>query len=142
MVEALNREDFMKVIKTPFSFAGGKTEVTKDTVTIINQKIESILNTPKFSRILHPLYGSNIAMLINEYPSEIILLDAKVEALMDLEENLSGATVLDMRFDVSSITSSDPILNVYLTYRLPIGTILGSTVKIAIPGIVTEDTIV
>jgi hypothetical protein len=132
----------MKTLKTPFSFVGGKTEVTKDTVTIINQKIESILNTPKFSRILHPLYGSSISMLINEYPSEILLLDAKVEALMDLGENLSGATILDMRFDTSSITSSDPILNVYITYRLPIGTILGSTIKIAIPGIVTEDTIV
>jgi len=132
----------MKTLKTPFSFVGGKTEVTKDTVTIINQKIESILNTPKFSRILHPLYGSSISMLINEYPSEIVLLDAKVEALMDLGENLSGATILDMRFDTSSITSSDPILNVYLTYRLPIGTIIGSTLKIAIPGIVTEDTIV
>jgi hypothetical protein len=132
----------MKTLKTPFSFVGGKTEVTKDTVTIINQKIESILNTPKFSRILHPLYGSSISMLINEYPSEIVLLDAKVEALMDLGENLSGATILDMRFDTSSITSSDPILNVYITYRLPIGTILGSTIKIAIPGIVTEDTIV
>ena len=132
----------MKTLKTPFSFVGGKTEVTKDTVTIINQKIESILNTPKFSRILHPLYGSSISMLINEYPSEIVLLDAKVETLMDLGENLSGATILDMRFDTSSITSSDPILNVYLTYRLPIGTIIGSTLKIAIPGIVTEDTIV
>ena len=132
----------MKTLKTPFSFVGGKTEVTKDTVTIINQKIESILNTPKFSRILHPLYGSSVSMLINEYPSEIVLLDAKVEALMDLGENLSGATILDMRFDTSSITSSDPILNVYITYRLPIGTILGSTIKIAIPGIVTEDTIV
>lgn len=132
----------MKTLKTPFSFVGGKTEVTKDTVTIINQKIESILNTPKFSRILHPLYGSSVSMLINEYPSEIVLLDAKVEALMDLGENLSGATILDMRFDTSSITSSDPILNVYLTYRLPIGTIIGSTLKIAIPGIVTEDTIV
>ena len=61
---------------------------------------------------------------------------------MDLGENLSGATILDMRFDTSSITSSDPILNVYITYRLPIGTILGSIIKIAIPGIVTEDTIV
>ena len=131
----------MKTLKTPFSFVGGKTEVTKDTVTIINQKIESILNTPKFSRILHPLYGSSISMLINEYPSELVLLDAKVEALMDLGENLSGATILDMRFDTSSITSSDPILNVYITYRLPIGTILGSIIKIAIPGIVTEDTI-
>lgn len=132
----------MKTLKTPFSFVGGKTEVTKDTVTIINQKIESILNTPKFSRILHPLYGSSVSMLINEYPSEIVLLDAKVEALMDLGDNLSGATIMDMRFDTSSITSSDPILNVYLTYRLPIGTIIGSTIKIAIPGIVTEDTIV
>ena len=56
----------MKTLKTPFSFVGGKTEVTKDTVTIINQKIESILNTPKFSRILHLLYGSSVSMLINE----------------------------------------------------------------------------
>ena len=132
----------MKALKTPFSFVGGKPSVTKDISTIINQKIESILNTPKFSRILHPSYGSNIQMLINEYPSDIVLLDAKVETLMDLGDNLSGATVLDMSFDTSSITSYDPIINVYLTYRLPIGTILGSTIKIAIPGIVTEDTIV
>jgi hypothetical protein len=132
----------MKAIKTPFRFVGGKTEVTRDTITVINQKIENILNTPKFSRILNPLYGSSITKLINEYPSELMLLDAKVESLMDLNDNLSGATILDMQFDTASITSSDPILNVYLSYRLPIGTILGSTVKIAIPGIVTEDTIV
>jgi hypothetical protein len=132
----------MQSIKTPFSFVGGRTASTTNIGTIVNQKIENVLNTPKLSRILNPSYGSYITKLINEYPSDLILLDAKVEALMDLGEGISGAIPLDMAFDISTFTSSDPTINVYVSYRLPIGTILGSTIKIAIPGIVTEDTIV
>lgn len=132
----------MKSIKTPFSFVGGKTASTSDIGTITNQKIENVLNTPKLSRILNPSYGSSITKLINEYPSDIILFDAKVETLMDLGDGISNATVLDMSFDTSSTSSENPVINVYISYRLPIGTILGGTVKIAIPGIVTEDTIV
>jgi hypothetical protein len=132
----------MKVIKTPFSFVGGKTQTTSDIGTIVNQKIENVLNTLKSDRILHPSYGSTITKLINEIPDELILMDAKVEALMDLKDSISNVSILDMRFDTESLTSEDPTLNVYLSYRLPIGTILGGKVKIAIPGIVTEDTIV
>jgi hypothetical protein len=132
----------MKVIKTPFSFVGGKTNSTNEVATIINQKIENVLNTVKSSRILNPSYGSSITKLINEYPDELILMDAKVEALSDLGDTISNATMLDMRFDTNSLSAEDPTLNVYISYRLPIGTILGGKVKIAIPGIVTEDTIV
>lgn len=132
----------MKAIKIPFSFVGGKTNSTSQTSTIVNQKIENVLNTVKSSRILNPTYGSSITKLINEYPDELTLMDAKVEAISDLSDGISNVTILDMRFDADSLSAEDPALNVYLSYRLPIGTILGGKVKIAIPGIVTEDTIV
>ena len=38
--------------------------------------------------------------------------------------------------------SIDPTLNVYITYRLPLGVTQRSNIKIAIPGLITEDTIV
>jgi hypothetical protein len=132
----------MKVIKTPFSFVGGKVLATKDVANIINQKIENVLNTQKLERILNPGYGSTIASLINEIPDELMLVDAKIDALMDLEDGIKNATILDMWFDASSITSIDPTLNVYITYRLPLGVTQRSNIKIAIPGLVTEDTIV
>jgi hypothetical protein len=47
-----------------------------------------------------------------------------------------------MWFDASSITNSDPTLNVYVTYRLPLGVVQRSNIKIAVPGLITEDTIV
>jgi hypothetical protein len=132
----------MKVIKTPFSFVGGKVLATKDVANIINQKIENVLNTQKLERILNPGYGSTIAALINEIPDELMLVDAKIDALMDLEDGIKNATILDMWFDASSITSTDPTLNVYITYRLPLGVTQRSNIKIAIPGLITEDTIV
>jgi hypothetical protein len=132
----------MTSIKTPFTFVGGKVAATKDVATVINQKIENVLNTQKLERILNPSYGSTVASLINEIPDELMLVDAKIDALMDLEDGIKNATILDMWFDASSITSSDPTLNVYVTYRLPLGVVQRSNIKIAVPGLITEDTIV
>jgi hypothetical protein len=132
----------MKAIKTPFTFVGGKVSATKDISTTINQKIENVLNTQKLERILNPGYGSTIAVLINEIPDELMLLDAKIDALMDLADGIKNATILDMWFDSSSITSVDPTLNVYVTYSLPLGVVQRSNIKIAVPGLITEDTIV
>jgi phage baseplate assembly protein W len=142
MVELLDWENFMKSIQIPFSFVGGKTSETTNISKIINQKIENVLNTQKLERILHPGYGSTIISLINEVPDELMLVDAKVDALMDLEDGITNATILDMVFDASSITSADPTLNVYVTYSLPLGVVQRSNLKIAIPGLITEDTIV
>lgn len=132
----------MKAIQIPFSFISGKTSETTNISKIINQKIENVLNTQKLERILHPSYGSTITSLIDEIPDELMLVDAKVDALMDLEDGIKNATILDMVFDASSITGDDPTLNVYITYRLPLGVVQMSSLKIAIPGLITEDTIV
>lgn len=130
----------MKAISVPFSIAGGKVSSTTNISKIVNQKIENILNTSKFERILNPGYGSTIKELINEYPTELILMDAKVDAMFDLSDSISNATILDMAFDTSSITSADPTLNVYVTYKLPLGSVQTGKLKIAIPGLTTEDT--
>ena len=130
----------MKNIQTPFSISGGRVTTTTNISKIINQKVENVLNTSKYERILNPRYGSTIKDLIDEFPTDLMLMDAKVDALFDLSDSISNATILDMVFDTESITSADPTLNVYITYRLPIGSIQSGQIKIAIPGLTTEDT--
>ena len=132
----------MKSIKIPFSFVGGKINSTRDEGVIANQKIESVLTTMRGERILNQSFGSDIKLLVNDTPNEIILADAKIEAIYDLKSQVSGAQIIDMNFDLDSLTSDDPTLNVYVTYKLPLGNYRTGRVKLAVPGLITEDTIV
>lgn len=132
----------MKSIKIPFSFVGGKVNSTMDEGTIANQKIEAVLTTMRGERILNQTFGSDIKLLVNDTPNEIILADAKIEAIYDLKGQVSGAQIIDMNFDLDSLTSDDPTLNVYVTYKLPLGNYRTGRVKLAVPGLITEDTIV
>lgn len=132
----------MKSIKIPFSFVGGKINSTRDEGVIANQKIESVLTTMRGERILNQSFGSDIKLLVNDTPNEIILADAKIEAMYDLKGQVSGAQIIDMNFDLDSLTSDDPTLNVYVTYKLPLGNYKTGRVKLAVPGLITEDTIV
>ena len=132
----------MKSIKIPFSFVGGKVNSTTDEGSIANQKIESVLTTMRGERILNQSFGSDIKLLVNDTPNEIILADAKIEAMYDLKSQVSGAQIIDMNFDLDSLTSDDPTLNVYVTYKLPLGNYRTGRVKLAVPGLITEDTIV
>jgi hypothetical protein len=132
----------MKSIKIPFSFIGGKVNATTDESSIANQKIESVLTTSRGERILNQTFGSDIKKLVNEIPTDSILADAKIESMYDLKSQVSGVQIIDMNFDLDSLTSDDPTLNVYVTYKLPLGTFKTGRVKLAVPGIITEDTIV
>lgn len=132
----------MKSIKIPFSFVGGKVNATADEAVIANQKIESVLTTSRGERLLHQTFGSDIKMLVNEVPSDSILADAKIESMYDLKSQISGVQIVDMNFDLDPLTNDDPTLNIYVSYKLPLGTFRTGRVKIAVPGIITEDTIV
>ena len=130
----------MKTIKTPFQFIGGSIGSTSDPNTIARQKISDVLQTTNFERVLRPSYGSNIKYLVNDSMGEAELADIRVEAIQDLGEYISTFSIVDVQFDTSSVYTGDSTLNLYVSYKLPLGVVSTSNVQIAISGLITEDT--
>lgn len=130
----------MKTIKTPFQFIGGSIGSTSDPTTIAKQKIADVLQTTNYERVLRPNYGSTIKYLVHDVMEEAELADIRVEAVQDLAEYISTFSIVDVQFDTSSVATGDSTLNLYVSYRLPLGVVSTSSVQIAISGLITEDT--
>lgn len=130
----------MKSIKTPFTFSGGKVETTSNQDVIARQKISDVLLTSNYERVLRPRYGANMYSLVHQLADENDIADVKVEAMFDLADNISTLSVIDIQFDTGSVTTDDPTLNVNVLYKLPLGTLSTTSISIAVPGLITEDT--
>jgi len=130
----------MKSIKTPFTFSGGKVETTVNQDVIARQKISDVLLTSNYERVLRPRYGANMYSLVHQVVDENDIADVKVEAMFDLADNISTLSVIDIQFDTGSVATNDPTLNVNVLYKLPLGTLSSTSIRIAVPGLITEDT--
>jgi len=91
----------MKAISIPFRFENGSVASTEDNSTIAKQRIIDVLATSKYERVMRPEYGAGISSLLFEPLDPLLLSDYKVDALADLNENVSNAKILDMSFQTS-----------------------------------------
>jgi phage baseplate assembly protein W len=91
----------MKAISIPFRFENGKVASTEDNAVIAKQRIIDVLATSKYERVMRPEYGAGVSSLLFEPLDPLILADYKVDALSEINDNVSNAKVLDIAFQTS-----------------------------------------
>lgn len=131
----------MKSIKMPFSFDNGRVSVTRDQKVIAEQKIANVLVTEKLERTGIPTYGSGLINMVHEINDPLVFSDYKTDAVMDLKDNISTASISNMYINNNKLAQEDKnVMMVYVEYRLPLGVTQLASIKVAYPGDITEDT--
>lgn len=134
----------MKAIRVPFSLEGGGVSETSDPSRIAEQKIVNTMVTNNGERVMNPNYGASTSRLLFDITSSLEFSDFKTDALQELKKNISKADILDVRVNDSFYNqASEPtVATITVLYRLPLGSVQATSFNIAIPGQVTEDTLI
>lgn len=134
----------MRAIRVPFSFNGGRINYTIDPSTIAEQKIANVLLTNTGERVMQPNYGASTSRLLFDITSPMEFSDYKVDAIQELRGSVSKTDIIDLRVNNSfySQTGEPTTANVNVLYRLPLGSVQATTINIAIPGQLSEDTLI
>jgi phage baseplate assembly protein W len=110
----------MKAIKTPISFSNGKLVTTTDIEEIIKQKILDVLVTRPGERLMFPDYGADLYSLLYERLDPLVFADFKAEALLDIQDAVTGAKVLDITAAIGGLYApEETTLNITVTYQIP-----------------------
>ena len=86
----------MRSIKIPFSFEEGSVSNTNNVDTIVSQEIVNYFMTISGERIMNAAYGGNLPQLSFEINDPLVLADYKLDAIGDVNLQLSFGKVLDM----------------------------------------------
>jgi phage baseplate assembly protein W len=136
----------MKSIKIPFSYSGGKTNSTSSLATIAEQKIIDLLTTDKYSRIMFHRYGGNTRSFLFDMVDDLVLTDFITDVKQEARDYLSRVEILDIRVTspdkMVSYTSPETSVGITVYYRLPMGSPQILRFKVAVPGQLTEDSII
>lgn len=136
----------MKSLKIPFSYSGGKTSATTSLSTVAEQKIIDLLVTAKYERLMRHRYGAGIRSLLFEPIDELSLSDFLTDARQDAKEFISRADILDIRIvpqnQVTAYTTPETTVGVNVIYKLPMGSPQIVRFNVAVPGELTEDSII
>lgn len=110
----------MKSISIPFNFANGRVSTTSDNNAIAKQKITDVLVTRKYERVMRPEYGAGINSLLFEPMDPLVFADYRIDALSDLNTNVSNAYIRDIQIRQGSPVqyngSDDSTLDVRVVY--------------------------
>lgn len=121
----------MKAIKTPLRFANGKVATVTTAEDAARQKIMDVLVTTPGERVMRPGYGSGVYNLLFEPADPLIVADFRAEALMDIQENVSGVAIQDLIINNGSQVYGDPAsLEVGIKFRTPMGVTTNANVLI------------
>ena len=131
----------MKAIKIPFSFEGGGVAATTNRNVIEEQKIINVLVTSNFERVFNPTYGAGALNLVYELNDPLVFFDFKTEAMFELKDNISSCEVLNMiARNEGFLENEENVMMIDVTYQLPPGVVEVTSVRLAVPGQITEDT--
>lgn len=119
----------MKSLVAPFNIVGGKVASTTDIDTIVRQKIANVLVTSSGERSGQEAYGVGIQGLLFEPVDALISADFKLDASMDLQQYITGVTIVDMVVEQDPYVESAVNITVY--YRTPLSQVRSTTVSIA-----------
>lgn len=122
-------------LKTPFSVEGGRIKVTTDQTVQIEQKIVNALVTNTYERVGLPEYGANLSAAVFENIDTLEYEDFKLDVAQEVANNVTGVSILNITWD-----EEDSVVNVNVSYRLPLSTPRQFSFRIAVPGVVTEET--
>lgn len=118
----------MKSISVPFRFTGGKVATTTNSDAIIRQKIIDVLTTSPPERMGLPNYGASIYALLFEPIDTLVEADFKTDAIIELQDRISGVTIHNIVIRQNEIDVSTA--EIYVYYSLPLSPVqtLGFTI--------------
>jgi phage baseplate assembly protein W len=136
----------MTSIRVPFSInASGKVTKALDPQVIAEQQIIDVLTTDKFERVLRPDYGASAQQLLFEPMDELVFSEFKMDALQELNRNLTIATVSDIRIRPVSVPvtgdEGQNVLEIWVRYKMLPFTQTSFTFRITAPSYLTEESI-
>lgn len=124
----------MKAIYVPFQFKNGSTRSTTITERIVEQQIINVLTTSKYERVMNPQYGAAVNSLLFDVLDEPVLAEFKTEAMLDLQEHVDRAEIIDMRFRYGSDSGEwdyNTSLEITVIYRIPPSAAKGFTFTVS-----------
>lgn len=124
----------MKSIYIPFQISNGSVRTTTLTERIIEQKILDVLTTSKYERVMNSQYGSDVYGLLFDIMDEAVMAEFKVEAMLDLQEHVDGAQIVDIQFRSGNSSGEwdyNTSLGITVTYRIPPNTMKGVTFTVS-----------
>lgn len=129
----------MKSIRIPFSFEEGSVSSTTNVDTIVSQEIVNYFMTITGERVMSQQYGGNLPKLSFEINDHLILADYKLDAISDVNSNLSFGKVLDVvALDTQNTTFyEENVATVLIRYAVAPRTI--STVKLTVSNTFNEE---
>lgn len=132
----------MKAIRIPFSFQNGKVGETEDVYRIQEQKIVNVLVTSNLERVFLPKYGAGAVGLVHELNDPLVFFDFQTEATFELSDNISTCSIISLQGRTEGyLQNEENIMYIDVVYKLPLGTAEVTTLGLAVPGQVTEDTL-
>lgn len=132
------------IIKEPFSIApSGKVSVVTEASAVVSQKVSNYVLTNTFERPMSSAYGANSQMLVYENFDSMIFSEFKMETLRELQKNISGAVILDMRMipggNYERNGSNENTMLIDVQYKLPIGGVRSTQIDLVSPLSLTEE---
>ncbi|NDB56982.1 hypothetical protein EB001_00790 [bacterium] len=129
----------MKSIRIPFSFEEGSVSSTTNVDTIVGQEVVNYFMTINGERIMNQQYGGNLPKLSFEINDPLVLADYKLDAISDVNSNLSFGKVLDIAVLDSENTTfyEENVATVIVRYAVTPRTV--STVKLTVTNTFNEE---
>jgi len=129
----------MRAIRIPFNFEEGSVSATTNVDTIVKQEIINYFMTMNGERVMAYRYGGNLPKLSFEINDPLVLADYKLDAISDVNSNLSFGKVIDMVVLDNENTTfyEENVATVLIRYAVAPRTI--STVKLIVTNTFNEE---
>ena len=112
----------MTAISKPFRIPeNGRVASTTDLEEAIKQRIIDVLVTTKGERVMRPIYGASSSDLLFEPMDDLLHGEFKVDALNELNLNVSGVTIQHLFVEPATPYMTDDFLttqNVSVQYKI------------------------
>lgn len=133
----------MTAISIPFRIAeNGRVATTTDLEEAIKQRIIDVLVTTKGERVMRPIYGASSSDLLFEPMDDLLYGEFKVDALNELNLNVSGVSIQNIFVEPATPYLTDDFLttlNVSVQYKIGLSNSSLFSFTIGDPGTLTEE---
>jgi phage baseplate assembly protein W len=137
----------MPSIYTPFRIdSSGRVAKTNTPERIVEQQIIDVLTTSKFERVMRPTYGAGATQLLYEPVDDLIYGEFKADALMELNKQLTTASISNMMIQPADTpyVDEDPsvVIEIKVQYSMAMSDNRIFSFKITTPNGLTEESLI